>query len=142
VRNLFKPFIAQSETDDLFNGTLIPRKTRPVALSGAGVIKRGTPLTSEDGQTFKVWAPSTTDAESGETVCQPIVGILLFDVDTEETEEAENACLCISGEFNQNKIEEALGGELEAYAVMEAWGKQIHIEPSYEYPEAEMFPLG
>lgn len=130
-RNLFHPEIAQSETDDLFNGTLIPRLTRPVKLSGTGVIERGTPLTSEDGEKFTVWEED-----------DPIIGILLFDIDTEETEEAENAVLGISGEFNQNKIEEALGEELTPASIMDAWGRQIHIEASKTYPPVESFPLG
>lgn len=134
-RNLFNPEIAQSETDDLYNGTTIARLTRPVALSGDGVIKRGTPLASEDGETFTVW-------ENSEEEDIPIRGILLFDVDTSETEEAQNAVLGISGEFNQNKIEEALGEELDAKAIMEAWGRNILIEASKTYPAVENFPLG
>jgi len=128
-RNLFNPLIAQSDTDDLYNGTLIFRVTRPVALSGTGIIKRGTPLTSTDGETFEA---SGTD----------IMGILLFDVDMSETEEAANAVLGLTGEFNQNKIEEALGEDLDPAEVAKAWGKQIHIEKSYKYPNVETFPLG
>ena len=130
-RNLFNPEIAQSTVDDLYNGTLIPRKTRPVAISGDSIIKRGTPLISEDGETFTVW-------ESGEI----IKGILLYDIDTSETEEAQNAVLGISGEFNQNKIEEALGKELDSEAIAEAWGRNIHIEPNYAYPPVDTYPLG
>jgi len=130
-RNLFNPEIAQSTVDDLYNGTLIPRKYRPVAIIGTGVIKRGAPLTSSDGEKFSVWEPG-----------EKIRGILIFDIDTSETEEAENAVLGISGEFNQNKIEEALGDELDPEAVMEAWGGNIHIEPSRIYPPVPEFPLG
>jgi len=130
-RNLFNPQVNQSTVDDLYNGTLIPRKTRPVAVSGTGIIKRGTPLVSADGETFTVW-------EAGEI----IRGILLYDIDTTETEEAQNAVLGTSGEFNQNKIEEALGDELDPEAIMEAWGRFIIIEPDYKYPDAEQFPLG
>jgi len=130
-RNLFHPEIAQSETDDLYNGTLIPRAVRPVALTGTGVIKRGTPLTSEDGEQFKVWEED-----------EPIIGILLSDIDTEEEEEAQNAALGISGEFNRNKIEEALGEELTPVSIMDAWGRNIHIEASYKYPAVETYPLG
>jgi len=142
-RNLFHPEIAQSETDDLYNGTLIPRLTRPVSLSGEGTIKRGTPLVSEDGETFTVFGPVETEVD-GDTVTTypPIRGILLFDVDTTEEEEAENACMGISGEFNQNKIEEALGEELDAKAVMEAWGRNIVIEASKTYPAVDTFPIG
>jgi hypothetical protein len=130
VRNLFHPEVAQSEVDDLYNGTLVFRKTRPVVLSGTGVIKRGSPLTSDDGETFTV---------SGTN----IMGILLFDIDTSEVEEAENGVLGMTGEFNQNKIEEALGASLEPAAIAEAWGRQIHIEASYPYPHPdEMYPLG
>jgi len=131
-RNLFHPEIAQSETDDLYNGTLIPRKTRPVAVTGEGVIKRGTPLVSDDGETFTVFAQDE----------EPIRGILLFDIDTEEEEEAQNAVLGTSGEFNQNKVEEALGEELDAKAIMDAWGRNIHIEANKTYPNVPTFPIG
>jgi len=142
-RNLFNPEIAQSETDDLYNGTSIPRLTRPVAVSGEGVIKRGTPLVSEDGKTFSAWAPVETEVDEETVVIYPIIrGILLFDVDTEETEEAENAVLGTSGEFNLNKIEEALDDELAAEAIMEAWGRNIHIEANKTYPAVESFPFG
>ena len=132
-RNLFHPEISQSETDDLFNGTLIPRKYRPVAIDSAvdGIVKRGTPLTSEDGETFTVW-------EEG----AEIKGILIFDIDTSETEEAGNAVLAVSGEFNRNKIEEALGSDLDELSVMDAWGKNIHIEKNFTYPAVDEFPLG
>jgi hypothetical protein len=154
-RNLFQPEIAQSETDDLYNGTLIPRLTRPVALSGEGVIKRGTPLTSEDGVTFTVFVPGQgPGAVTGGTVSSGVVsdlvlalnhgilGILLLDVDVDEEEEAKNAVLGISGEFNQNKIEEALGDELDPADIMLAWGRNIHIEASKTYPAVETYPLG
>jgi len=142
-RNLFHPEIAQSETDDLYNGTLIPRATRPVAVTGDGVIKRGTPLVSEDGETFTAYAPVETVVDEETVVTFPAIrGILLSDVDTEETEEAENAVLGISGEFNRNKVEEALGEELDAKAIMDAWGRNIHIEASKTYPAVETFPLG
>lgn len=130
-RNLYHPNIAQSEIDDLYNGTTIPRMIKPVSLSGTGKIKRGTPLTSEDGETFSIWSEGKS-----------IIGILLFDIDTTETEEAENAALGISGEFNQNKIEEALGDELTSISIMDAWGRQIHIEADKTYPAVEDYPLG
>jgi hypothetical protein len=152
-RNLFYPEIAHSETDDLYNGTLIPRLTRPVVLSGEGVIKRGTPLTTEDGVTFVKFIPGqspgtgtgpvTTGTANVElTLNYGIIGILLFDVDTDDEEEAESAVLGISGEFNQNKIEEALGDELDPADIMLAWGRNIHIEASKTYPAVETFPLG
>jgi len=128
-RNLFNPEIAQSSVDDLYNGTLIPRLTRPVKVNGTGVIKRGTPLTSTDGITFTA---------SGTA----IMGILLYDIDTAETDEAANAVMGITGEFNQNKIEEALDDELTPAAVMSAWGRQIHIEANKTYPPVETYPLG
>ena len=131
MRNLFKPFIAQSEVDDLYNGTLIPRKYRHVELSGTDVIKRGTPLASDDGETFTVWEPGKV-----------IRGILIFDIDTDEIEEARNAPIGVSGEFNQNKLEEALDDPLTPLAVMVAWGDHIHIEPSRAYPPVDYHPLG
>jgi hypothetical protein len=146
-RNLFHPEIAQSETDDLYNGTTIPRLTRPVALSGEGVIKRGTPLTSKDGVTFVKFTPGQGPGvidvdEETLTINHGIIGILLLDVDTEEEEEAGGAVLGISGEFNQNKIEEALGDELDPLDIMEAWGRNIVIEASKTYPAVETYPIG
>lgn len=126
--NLFKPNIAQSETDDLYNGTKVFRKYRPVKLGETGIVKRGSPLTSTDGITYTV---SGTD----------IKGILIFDVDCDIPEEAENANMGLTGEFNQNKLEEALGAAIDPEEIQTAWGKQIHIEPSYEYPHAAAFPL-
>ena len=128
MRDLYKPDIGQSSTDDLYNGTLIFRKTRPVAVDGEGIIKRGSPMTSEDGETYTV---------SGTN----IMGILLFDLDCDDAEEAGNGVLGITGEFNQNKIEEALGEELDPEEVQAAWGRQIHIEANYKYPHGEAFPL-
>jgi len=140
-RNLFHPEISQSETDDLYNGTLIPRPTRPVKLTAAdvendGVVKRGTPLTSTDGVNFKVSATN-------------IRAILLHDIDVNETTEAANAVVGIGGEFNQNKLNEALQDALDddtaslsPLAVMDAWGRQIHIEASKKYPPVETYPLG
>jgi hypothetical protein len=128
-RNLYNPEVSQSKVDDLYNGTLVPRLTRPVKVSGTGVIKRGTPLTSTDGETFTA---------SGTA----IIGILLHDVDMTEEYEAENAVLGITGEFNRNKIEEALDDELTPAAIMSAWGKQIHIEANKTYPPTPSYPLG
>ena len=128
-RNLFNPEVAQSKVDDLYNGTLIPRPTRPVKVTGTGVIKRGSPLTSSDGVTFTVSGTG-------------IIGILLNDVDTSEEYEAENAVIGIGGEFNRNKIEEALDDTLTPAAVMSAWGRQIHIEANKTYPPTPSFPLG
>jgi len=128
-RNLFNPEVAQSKVDDLYNGTLVPRLTRPVKLSGTGIIKRGTPLTSTDGVTFTVSSTA-------------IMGILLYDIDMTEEYEAENAVLAITGEFNRNKIEEALDDELTPAAIMSAWGRQIHIEANKTYPPTPSFPLG
>jgi hypothetical protein len=128
-RNLFNPEVAQSNVDDLYNGTLIPRLTRPVKVNGTGILKRGTPLTSTDGVTF-------TASGTG------IIGILLYDIDTSEEYEAQNAVLGITGEFNLNKIEEALDDELTPAAIMSAWGRQIHIEANKTYPPTPSFPLG
>ena len=131
MRNLFNPQVSQSELDDLYNGTLIPRDARPVTVSGTGTIKRGTPLVSDDGETFTVWEPG-----------EIIRGILVKDVDADDTNEAENAVLGTSGEFNQNTIEEALGDHLTPIAIMEAWGDFIVIKPSYERPDVGQYPLG
>jgi len=127
-RNLFNPEIDQSVVDDLYNGTLIFRKTRPVKVEGTDILKRGSPLTSADGVTYTV---------SG----MNILGILLFDIDTSEEYEAENGVLGLTGEFNQNKVEEALGSALDPREVQSALGRQIHIERNYEYPHGDAFPI-
>jgi hypothetical protein len=149
MRNLYTPEISQSTVDDLYNGTLIPRKVRPVVVEGTGVLKRGLPLTSEDGVTFTEFVPgqgpgTVEDVEDVLTLTlnHGIMGILLYDVDADDEEEAQNAVLGISGEFNQNKIEEALDDELDAEAIMEAWGRNIHIEANKTYPTTPDFPLG
>ena len=147
MRNLYNPEISQSAVDDLYNGTLIPRKVRPVTVTGTGVIKRGTPLTSEDGVTFVKFTPgqgpgTVEEDELPHTLNHGIIGILLFDVDADDEDEAGGAVLGISGEFNQNKIEEVLGEELEPVDIMEAWGRNIHIEANATYPATPDFPLG
>jgi hypothetical protein len=149
MRNLYTPEVRQSNVDDLYNGTLIPRKVRPVAVEGTGVLKRGLPLTSEDGVTFTAFVPGqgpgTVADNSGDltlTLNNGILGILLFDVDADDAEEAGNAVLGISGEFNQNKIEEVLGDELDPADIMQAWGRNIHIEANKTYPATPDFPLG
>jgi hypothetical protein len=153
MRNLYNPETYQSSVDDLYNGTLIPRKVRPVAVGGTGVIKRGTPLTSEDGVTFIKFTPgqgpgtgtgpvAANVANVDLTLNYGILGILLFDVDADDEDEASGAVLGISGEFNRNKIEEALGDELDPVAIMEAWGRNIHIEANHNYPATPDFPLG
>jgi hypothetical protein len=150
MRNLYNPQTFQSSVDDLYNGTLIPRKVRPVTVSGTGIIKRGTPLTSQDGVTFVKFTPGQGPGEVTEpeantfalTLNYGILGILLFDVDADDDGEASGAVLGISGEFNQNKIEEALGGELDPIDIMEAWGRNIHIEANNTYPATPDFPLG
>jgi hypothetical protein len=76
------------------------------------------------------------------TLNHGIIGILLFDVDADDEDEASGAVLGISGEFNQNKIEEALGDELDPADVMDAWGRNIHIEANHTYPATPDFPLG
>jgi hypothetical protein len=146
MRNLFNPETFQSSVDDLYNGTLIPRKFRPVTVAGTGVIKRGTPLTGSGSvfvQLTPGQGPGTIDADDEVLIYNyGIVGILLFDVDTNDEEEAGNAVMGISGEFNQNKIEEALGAELDPEDIMRAWGRNIHIEKNNTYPATPDFPLG
>jgi hypothetical protein len=149
MRNLYNPQISQSEVDDLYNGTLIPRKVRPVTVAGTGIIKRGTPLTSEDGATFVKFTPgqgpgtgTVEDDVVSLALNHGILGILLFDVDADDEDEAGGAVLGISGEFNQKKIEEVLGDELDPADIMEAWGRNIHIEADYTYPATPDFPLG
>jgi hypothetical protein len=118
----------------------------PVAVSGTGVLKRGLPLTSADGITFVKFTPGqgpgTVEEETlALTLNNGILGILLFDVDADDAEEAGNTVLGISGEFNRNKIEEVLGSPLEPADIMQAWGRNIHIEADNTYPATPDFPL-
>jgi hypothetical protein len=149
MRNLYNPEIGQSTVDELYNGTLIPRMTRPVAVSGTGILKRGLPMTSADGITFTPFVPGQSAGTVEEvddaltlTLNNGILGILIYDVDAGDTEEAQNAVLGISGEFNRNKIEEVLEDELDPADIMKAWGRNIHIEVNHTYPATPDFPLG
>jgi hypothetical protein len=121
MANLYKPNVDTSVVDNLISGTLAQAKVLPVKVTGSGIVKRGTLLSSEDGVEY------AADAEN-------IQAILLLDVNTAEPDAEGPAAF--GGEFNQNKIEEVMGATLTDEAIHEARGRQIFIAPMNPAPEA------
>ena len=118
--NLFKPNVDTSVVDNLISGTLAQAKVLPVKITGSGIVKRGTLLSSADGVEY------ISDPEC-------IQAILLLDVNTDEPDAEGPAAF--GGEFNQNKIEEVMGVSLTDAAIHEARGRQIFIAPMNPAPE-------
>jgi hypothetical protein len=125
MKNLFSPDVDLSTVDNLVSGTLIPSKVWPVTVTGTGIVKRGTLLTREAGET------SYKPYEEGDE----IRAILLMDFDTEDTDETE-APVAFGGEFNQRKIEEVMGITLDPEAILDAAeDKEIYIAKMNPAPE-------
>jgi len=125
MKNLFSPNVDLSKVDNLVSGTLVPSKVWPVTVTGTGIVKRGTLLTRDDGDT------SYKPYEDGDK----IRAVLLLDVDTDDSDESEGP-VAFSGEFNQNKIEEVMGITLDPEAVLDAAeDKEIYIAPMNPAPE-------
>ena len=125
MKNLFSPNVDLSKVDNLVSGTLIPSKVWPVTVTGTGIVKRGTLLTREAGET------SYKPYEDGDV----IRAVLLLDVDTGDPDESEGP-VAFSGEFNQNKIEEVMGITLDPEAILDAAeDKEIYIAPMNPAPE-------
>jgi len=128
--NLYRPNIDESTVDNLISGTRIPTKHIAHELEGTGVVKRGTPLTTADGEVF---TPSATD----------IRAILMNDVDTSIPEESMEVAVYRNGEYNQNVIEAALqeagllaaGTNLDPLEIENARAFQIFIAPQHPAPE-------
>lgn len=125
MKNLFSPNVDLSKVDNLVSGTLIPSKVWPVTVTGSGIVKRGTLLTREAGETsYKVY-------EDGDK----IRAILLLDVDTDDPDESEGV-VAFGGEFNQNKIEEVMEITISPEAILDAAeDKEIYIAPMNPAPE-------
>ena len=125
MKNLFSPNVDLSKVDNLVSGTLIPSKVWPVTVTGTGIVKRGTLLTRDSGETaYKPY-------ENGDK----IRAILLLDVDTDDPDENEGP-VAFGGEFNQNKIEEVMGITLDPEAILDAAeDKEIYIAPMNPAPE-------
>jgi hypothetical protein len=107
--NLFKPNVDTSVVDNLISGTLVTAKVVPVTVTGTGIVKRGTLLSSSDGENF---AADADDPDSN-------VGPAAF-----------------GGEFNQNKIEDVMSVTLTPLAIHKARiGARIFIAPMNPAPE-------
>ena len=126
MKNLFSPNVDLSKVDNLVSGTLVPSKVWSVTVTGTGIMKRGTLLSRDSGDT------SYRAYEDGDS----IKAVLLLDVDTDDPDEAEGPA-AFSGEFNQNKIEEVMGGiTLDPEAILDAAeDKEIYIAPMNPAPE-------
>ena len=125
MKNLFSPNVDLSKVDNLVSGTLIPSKIWPVTVTGTGIVKRGTLLTRETGETeYKPYADGDV-----------IKAVLMLDVDTDDPDESEGPA-AFGGEFNQNKIEEVMGITLDPEAILDAAeDKEIYIAPMNPAPE-------
>ncbi|MDR1704865.1 MAG: hypothetical protein LBS19_09330 [Clostridiales bacterium] len=125
MKNLYSPNVDASTVDNLVSGTLIPCKVISGELeAGGGILLRGTLLTAEDDGTYTKYA----DGE--------INGVLLNDVDTDDDDERLSAAVACCGEFNQNKIDEVMGAETPAAAIVAARKQQLYIAPMEPAPEA------
>ena len=126
MENLFKSNVNESVVDNLISGTLVPSKVWPVVIeSGNGILKRGTLLTRDAGETeYKPYADGDV-----------IKAVLMLDMDTDDPDESEGpAAFC--GEFNQNKIEEVMSITLDPEAILDAAeDKRIFIAPMNPAPE-------
>jgi len=125
MKNLFSPNVNVSKVDNLVSGTLVPSKVWPVTVTGTGIVKRGTLLTRDDGETeYRAY-------EDGDV----IKAVLLLDVDTDDPDENVGPA-AFSGEFNQNKIEEVMDLDLDQGALYDAAeDKKIYIAPMNPAPE-------
>ena len=126
MENLFKSNVNESVVDNLISGTLVPSKVWPVVIeSGNGILKRGTLLTREAGET------TYKEYEDGDV----IKAVLLLDVDTDDPDESIGPA-AFSGEFNQNRIEKVMGITLDPEAILDAAeNKEIYIAPMNPAPE-------
>jgi len=122
MENLYKSNVDTSVVDDLISGTLVTSKVVAVKVTGTGTVKRGTLLSSDDGENY------SADAENIECV-------LLQDVDADDPDSNVGAA-AFGGEFNQTRIEAAMGEELSPLAIHKARiGSRIFIAPMNPTPE-------
>lgn len=122
MQNLFNPNVDASTVDDLVSGTLVTAKVVPVTVTGTGIVKRGTLLSSSDGESFA--------ADANDIQC-----VLLQDVDADDPD-SNIGPAAFGGEFNQNKIEAVMGVDLTPEAIHKARiGARIFIAPMNPAPE-------
>ena len=127
MENLYKPNVDTSTVDDLISGTLVTAKVVSVTVTGTGIVKRGTLLWSEDGETFEAYDPADEDMD--------IQCVLLQDVDADDSDSNVGAT-AFGGEFNQNKIEDVMGEDISPVAIHKArLGARIFIAPMNPAPE-------
>lgn len=119
MKNLYTPNVDLTSVDNLVSGTLVPCKVVTGELAeAAGVSQRGTLLTVNDDSLY-------VKAKTGDD----IDGVLLLDIDAADEDERIGAPIACSGEFNQNRIEEIMGGDIAVKAVISARKRQIYIAP-------------
>jgi hypothetical protein len=133
MKNLFSSNVDLSKVDDLVSGTLVPSKVLPVTVTGTGIVKRGTLLYSEDGETFVAFEGRDADPDNDITADE-IQAVLLLDVDADDTDSNVGPA-AFSGEFNQNVIEKVMEMTLTPIAVHNARAKQLYIAPMNPAPE-------
>ena len=127
MQNLFKPNVDESVVDNLITGTLVPEKVIEVKVSGTGVVKRGTLLTSADGVSFH-------KSDLGATTPEEIHAVLLLDADASDTNECIKPA-AFGGEFNQNVIDAVMEDETPALSIHKARARQIFIAPANPAPD-------
>lgn len=124
MKNLYSQNVDQSTVDNLVSGTQVPCKVVPVAVSaGAATLPRGTLLSLGAGGEYEKFS-------SG----KEIAAVLMLDADTTDPDEILGVPAAFSGEFNQNKIEEAAGVTLTTEEVAAARARQIYIAPMEPAP--------
>ena len=122
MENLYKPDVDESVVDNLISGTLVTAKVIPVKVTGNGIVKRGTLLSSANGVDY------AADEED-------IQAVLLLDVNASDPDSNVGPA-AFGGEFNQNRIEEVMGVTLTASAIHKARiGARIFIAPMNPAPE-------
>jgi len=135
MENLYKSNVDTSTVDDLVSGTSVPAKVWPVTITGTGIVKRGTLLARDPGETS--YRPYKEPYEEDEEIIRDVIrAVLLQDVKADDPDENEGAA-AFSGEFNQNKIEEVMGITVDPEDILDAAeGKKIYIAPMNPAPEA------
>lgn len=123
MRNLYSKDVSKSVVDNLESGTTVSVKITANQISGTGVLKRGTLLSTADGEEYTVY-DTTAD----------ISCILVTDVDADDPDESKEVAVYSSGEFNQNVIEEVMGFALTPLAIENARARQIYIAPQNPAP--------
>ena len=125
MRNLYKKDVDLTTVDNLVSGTLVPCKVIAAPLSaGTGILPRGTLLTAAAGGSY------------GKATGTDVHGVLLLDIDISDADERVGAPIACSGEFNQNKIEEAMDATVAIGTILNGRARQIYIAPMAPAPEA------